>query len=147
MSDHRYGGVSDQAKAVRQRLADAEVLLAGERWRGAMYLAGYVVECALKHRLMGMHGCQRLSQLERTLQQRGLIGPGQSVFTHVLDTLMRATGRMGQLRADHEARSRFSVVNQWVPAWRYSPDVGTREKAARFVEAVRFMVHWIDVNI
>jgi HEPN domain-containing protein len=34
-----------------ETLADAEVLLRHQRWKGAYYLCGYVVEIALKERI------------------------------------------------------------------------------------------------
>ncbi len=40
-------GVSEQEKAGKHRMQDARVLLNAGRWRGAMYLAGYSVECLL----------------------------------------------------------------------------------------------------
>ena len=36
------------AAAARRHLIDAAVLLHQERWDGAVYLSGYVIECALK---------------------------------------------------------------------------------------------------
>jgi len=59
MSKFLYQGITQQRKAALKRLRDAEFLLAVEEtvtWRrskgpharGAMYLAGYAVECKLK---------------------------------------------------------------------------------------------------
>jgi hypothetical protein len=39
-------------RVAQQRLEDAQVLLGGERTTGAVYLAGYAVECALKALLL-----------------------------------------------------------------------------------------------
>jgi hypothetical protein len=47
-----FYGISEQAKAGKHRLDDAHVLFNGARWRGAMYLAGYAIECRLKTKLM-----------------------------------------------------------------------------------------------
>ena len=44
MNRNLHDGVSEQANASRQRLADAKVLRKASRWRGAMYMAGYAVE-------------------------------------------------------------------------------------------------------
>jgi len=52
MARYRHSGRSDQAKASQKRLADAHRLQHEARWRGAMYLGGYSVECKLKARLM-----------------------------------------------------------------------------------------------
>ena len=48
MSRNLYYGVSEQGKAGKHRLDDARALLNSVRWRGAMYLAGYAVECLLR---------------------------------------------------------------------------------------------------
>jgi len=41
MNRDLHHGISEQAKASRHRMDDARVLLNGERWRCAMYIAGY----------------------------------------------------------------------------------------------------------
>ena len=60
MTRDSFYGVSEQGKAGKHRLEDARVLLKADRWRGAMYMAGYSVECLLKTRLMRMFGCRHL---------------------------------------------------------------------------------------
>jgi HEPN domain-containing protein len=41
---HRF----ELRQLAEDRIADAAILLAGGRWSGAYYLAGYAVECGLK---------------------------------------------------------------------------------------------------
>ena len=48
MSSLRQRNGDDYPDAAHKHLADAKVLMAGGRHDGAAYLAGYVVECALK---------------------------------------------------------------------------------------------------
>lgn len=48
MSPTRQSNDDDYPAAAGKHLADAHVLLAGARYDGTAYLAGYVVECALK---------------------------------------------------------------------------------------------------
>jgi len=48
MSYDLYGGISEQSKASKHRLDDARALLNAGRWRSAMYLSGYAVECLIK---------------------------------------------------------------------------------------------------
>ena len=43
MAREHYHGISEQSKAAKHRWDDAQPLFAAERWRGAMYLAGYSV--------------------------------------------------------------------------------------------------------
>ena len=73
MSHDLYIGVSEQSKASMHRLDDARALINAERWRGAMYMAGYAVECLLKTKLMQVYGCRTLRELENELQRRGLL--------------------------------------------------------------------------
>jgi HEPN domain-containing protein len=58
----------DYAKAAAKHLRDSEVLLRGERWDGAAYHAGFVVECTLSALLVASGGStdrgHNLSELE-----------------------------------------------------------------------------------
>lgn len=68
MSRDAHSGISEQRKASVHRMTDAEKLFEAERWRGAMYLAGYSLECRLKCRLMEKLQCPTLQQLESELR-------------------------------------------------------------------------------
>lgn len=146
MARDRHSGVSEQSKASRHRLDDARALLNADRWRGAMYMAGYAVECMLKAKLMRMFDCRQLRELEEELQRRGLLSAAASVYSHQLGMLLRLTQRMDQLRSDRAFWPQFNMVNRWVPAWRYSADLSNREDAQDFLDAVTRIVHWIEHN-
>ena len=60
MNRDLHYGISEQAKASRHRLDDAKALLDASRWRCAIYIAGYAVECLLKTKLMQMYNCRHL---------------------------------------------------------------------------------------
>lgn len=64
MSRYEHAGRSEQAKAGVKRYIDAQRLQEQRRWRGAMYLAGYSVECKLKVYLMEKYALDTLAQLE-----------------------------------------------------------------------------------
>jgi len=81
MNRNLHYGISEQAKASRYRLDDAQVLLNAARWRCAMYIAGYAVECLLKTKLMQMYNCRHLRELEDELQRRGVLPAHGTVFT------------------------------------------------------------------
>ena len=51
MNSNLQNGISELARASRHRFADARALLREARWQGAMYIAGYAVECLLKTKL------------------------------------------------------------------------------------------------
>ena len=56
MNSNLQNGISELARASRHRFADARALLREARWQGAMYIAGYAVECLLKTKLMHIYG-------------------------------------------------------------------------------------------
>ena len=62
-----FQGRTDLHKAGLKRLGDAKALLrkGRARGRGAMYLAGYAVECKLKAIAMEIYDCWTLEQLAR----------------------------------------------------------------------------------
>jgi len=147
MSHDLYSGVSEQSKASAHRLDDARVLLNAERWRGAMYMAGYAVECLLKTKLMQVYGCRTLRELEDELQRRGVLDEHATVFTHQLELLLRLTQRSDQLRQHRTLWPQFTLVNRWLPAWRYTADMANRQDAEDFLEVVAQIMHWIENNV
>jgi HEPN domain-containing protein len=142
-----FYGVSEQAKAGRHRMDDARALLNATRWRGAMYIAGYSLECVLKTKLMHKFNCRHLRELEDELQAKGILPAASTVFTHQLELLLRLTNAIDRLRQNKEQWQRFNMVNRWVPAWRYAADLSNSEDAKDFVEAVEKLSHWIDHNV
>ena len=142
-----YTGVSEQAKASTHRLDDARALLNAGRWRGAMYMAGYAVECLLKTKLMQMYSCRALRDLEDELQRRGVLAEHATVFTHQLELLLRLTQRFDQLRQHRMLWPPFALVNRWIPAWRYTSDVANRQDATDFLEAVAQIMQWLEHNV
>jgi len=74
MARSEFHGMSEQRKAAIKRLRDARFLLdqqTGQNWRdqsglhsrGAMYLAGYAIECKLKAIAMETFRCRTLEEL------------------------------------------------------------------------------------
>ena len=118
MTQDLYFGISEQSKASKHRLDDARALLNAVRWRGAMYMAGYALECLLKTKLMQMYSCRNLRELEDELQQRGVLEMQATVFTHQLELLLRLTQSMDRLRQNRLLWPQFNLVNRWLPAWR-----------------------------
>jgi hypothetical protein len=146
MARETHGGISEQAKASRHRWDDALVLRGAARYRGGMYLAGYSIECLLKTRLMRIHRCQNLEGLEKELIEQKLLGEASTVYTHHLEGLIGLAGGRDRLRADAILWRKFNIVNRWLPAWRYNPDLSGEEEADRFFEAARAIRDWIEHN-
>ena len=142
-----FSGVTEQAKAAKHRLDDARSLFKEQRWRRTMYMAGYGVECSLKAKLMKRFRCWTLQELEDHLHAKNLL-PGQfTIFTHQLMLLLRLTGSAAVLQRDRGLWPQFVLVNEWLPAWRYSPDLGRREDAEDYLNAGTTMAKWIENNV
>ncbi|MCB0065385.1 MAG: HEPN domain-containing protein [Caldilineaceae bacterium] len=73
----------------KARLEDAEVLLAANRYDGAMYLCGYAVELALKARI-----CRTLKWAGYPSTRKEFEGY-QSLRTHDLKVLLHLSGNVG----------------------------------------------------
>ena len=140
-------GVSELGKAGKHRLDDAWSLINAVRWRGAMYLAGYSVECLLKTKLMRMFDCRHLRELEEELIRRKALPAQATVFTHQLELLLGLTKAKDRLRQNEENWRSFNIVNRWIPAWRYTADLSNKDDAIDFVEAVKKVSQWIEHNI
>jgi HEPN domain-containing protein len=147
MGRESYFGVSEQAKASRHRLDDARALFNSCRWRGALYLAGYAIECRLKTKLMRMFDCRHLQELEEELQRRGALAGRETVFTHQLEVLLQLTQARDRLRSERQVWPQFALANRWLPAWRYSADLSNKEDAEDFLSAVDSVLRWIDYNL
>jgi HEPN domain-containing protein len=141
-----FGGVSEQRKAAKHRFDDARALFDRKRWRGAMYLGGYSVECLLKTKLMRRHDCHNLRELEETLQGARLLAADTTIYTHQLELLLRLAQGIDRLRQNQSLWRLFNIVNLWMPAWRYNPDLSSREDAEDFLESVEKVSHWIESN-
>ena len=148
MNSNLQNGISELARASRHRFADARALLREARWQGAMYIAGYAVECLLKTKLMHIYGCRTLGDLEDELQRRFILPTHGTVFTHQLEVLLRLAPGWNRLMQNREMRRLFSnKVNKWTPTWRYTSMQATREEATEFIDSVDTVMRWVDNNI
>jgi hypothetical protein len=111
MTRDLFYGASEQAKAGKHRLDDARALLNSVRWRGAMYLAGYSVECLLKTKLMRRFDCRHLRELEEELQRRGVISAHATIFTRQLELLLRLAQGLDRLRQNEPMWRLFNLLS------------------------------------
>ena len=101
----------------RERIKDAEALLAAERFEGAMYICGYAVEMALKARI-----CRTLRwpDFPQTDSEFGGQNRKYSPFKrHLLNLLLSYSGREDQIRNRFTAQ--WTLVDSWDPQSRYNP--------------------------
>ena len=107
MSRLQQSNGDDYPEAALKHLRDADALVRGRRFDGAAYLAGYVVECALK----------TLIQVESGEARHG------HKLTKLLDVLdelaVHAKTRTGRLYISAAASFKAADVRAWTPEMRY----------------------------
>jgi HEPN domain-containing protein len=120
--------------AALQRFEDAQILFDNNRATGAVYLAGYAVECFLKAVL--------LDRTPRSKQQavwnsfRGKAG-------HNLDSLQYAVGRVGVSLPPGLLRH-FLKVSSWTTDLRYYAGSKKRDDARDFLQSAAQLLEWLE---
>jgi HEPN domain-containing protein len=118
-----------------QRYEDAVVLLRAEHTTGAVYLAGYGVECILKALVLSTSAPAARSQMLKLfrgtkahdfewLRTQYLLGAGPPFSREVIEA--------------------FTLVNTWSTGMRYLPRKLRKDAAASFLTAARNIIHWAD---
>jgi HEPN domain-containing protein len=110
------------------RSREAKILFAAGEYRGAYYLAGYSVECALK-------GCFAKAVKRYDFPEKGRT---DKVFTHELQTLLKHATLNAELEVEYKGNPLFAAcwdeVIKWSEASRYS--VWTRNQAEALLGAI-----------
>ena len=114
------------------RYAEAESLREGHP-SGAIYLAGYVVECYLKWALCRRSGIQYLQDHPvGGLADRLTSGKG-----HILEYVAEMTGYDAHMQASPAVQRAFQVAASWSPNLRYAKACGGPREVTQFLAAVR----------
>lgn len=80
----------DLSNIAQTRLGDAQALLSGNRFDGAVYLAGYVIELALKAKIVAVHNFdfpESDSEKKQTFPFNGKNIKREKLWTHNLSEL------------------------------------------------------------
>jgi len=113
---------SDFIKLTKIRLQEARTLLKAERFKGAYYLCGYAVECALKARIAKQ--TRRYDFPDKDRANRS--------YVHDLVQLVRLGGiepdLKDKMQVDSAFRANWNVVKDWSEDSRYE---GRSEQEAR----------------
>jgi HEPN domain-containing protein len=113
----------------RIRLADAQALFAAGRFGATYYLAGYVVECALK-------ACIAKGTAQYDFPDRKL---AEQSWTHSLGDLVAVAGLRADLdaarRADPNFEDHWATVVQWSEHFRYHEGI-TQQDVREILEAL-----------
>jgi hypothetical protein len=152
MSRNEFIKIAEQRKAAFKRLRDAVALLdeqPTEDWskrngfhaRGAMYLAGYAIECKLKAIAMEVNGCRTL----RELRDKWMVGEHE-IYSHGLEAIAKKLPLYSRFRLSTVWRDFAGQVNHWRPSWRYDPADHPNRRAAEFIAAVQSVYNWLESN-
>lgn len=140
MSRYTHGSRSSLARAGIARRIDAENLYNAGRFAGAVYLAGYKVECALKVALMEVARVDHLRELEGWLRSRLRVGP--ETMLHNVEVLsehhpgvLRMLANPGQ-PTNREMLKARNDCNRWRAEGRYDPRALDAKSALSRLEAV-----------
>jgi HEPN domain-containing protein len=110
------------------RLEDAKVLLERERWAGAYYLSGYVVECALKACLL-----RHLGDSGAIFGEQSYLKRLSECWTHDLVKLVGLAGLDAEFGASRQSNSAldgfWGVTKDWNERSRYEETAEADAKA------------------
>lgn len=109
-----------------ERLNDAKVLYASERYDGAFYICGYAIELGLKYKI-----CKTLDWDEYPVSGKGA-EKHKSFKTHKFDDLLHYSGIEKQKHAFVEE---WSAVMKWDSEIRYSFVKQTSQDVKLMIEA------------
>ena len=119
-----------------ERLDDAKVLHEHGRFSAAHYLAGYVVECALKACIAKQTRAEEFPPKERVVKK---------YYTHDLAGLMAGAELGGeledQIEKDKESAKRWRLVKQWNENQRYAHH--KEIEAKELIEAIEHPDHGV----
>ena len=138
MPDESYLGTamnrSDFQKMAKRRLKDAKTLLEQERYSGAYYLCGYVVECGLK-------ACIAKQTKKFDFPPKAT----NQIYTHDLTMLVKSAGLKLTLNKDlmkkPKLQKNWSVVKDWNEISRYEPH--TSKEAKSLYNAISHKTHGV----
>ena len=117
--------------------------------RGAVYLAGYAAECALKEYIISREPvAESLSGVVRRRRARNESTPDLiSAAGHNLAILLTFSGLESELDLDQARKKDWALCLRWKSTWRYAPRLRDVEFAREFVGAVERIHQWVGRRV
>ncbi|OHB80046.1 MAG: DNA-binding protein [Planctomycetes bacterium RBG_16_55_9] len=126
----------DFQKLTQERLKDVEALLQKQRYSGAYYLCGYVIECALKACI-----AKQTKEFDFPPERKVI----DAIYTYDLMKLIKSAGledmHNKDLENDKKLKVYWSVVERWSEASRY--EECDQEKARDIYQAITDEEHGV----
>ena len=121
-----------------QRYEDAQILLDAAHTTGAVYLAGYAIECILKSLLLSTLAVG---------PREAMIKSFRGAKAHDFDWLRTKYLKDRHARFPPEITEAFSLVNVWSTDLRYQPRTMKTEEAESFLGSVSIIILWAKNRI
>jgi hypothetical protein len=118
-----------------QRHEDAQILLRADHTTGAVYLAGYGVECILKALVLSA-----LATAART----AMLNSFRGARAHDFEWLRTQYLENGGSRFPRGIPEAFTLVNDWSTDMRYLPRTLKADEAEGFLDATGKILRWAD---
>jgi hypothetical protein len=118
-----------------QRHDDAQVLLRADHTTGAIYLAGYGVECILKALILNSLA---------VIARRGMLNSFRGARAHDYEWLRTQYFENGGARFLRDVTEAFTFVNDWSTDLRYLPRIVKADEAEAFLSAAEQIIKWAD---
>jgi hypothetical protein len=118
-----------------QRYEEAEILKRADKTTGAVYLAGYGIECILKALvLMAVPAAKRLETLRLFRGNKA----------HEYEWLRSLYLTNSNSRFPPDITQHFTLVNDWSTDLRYTPQSVRDDEAEAFLAAAVAIINWAD---
>ncbi len=111
-----------------ERFEDAQSLYNSRRWHGAIYLAGYAIECLLK--------CA-------AGQRTGTVYLDSMLETHKLDILMPASGLLPELKTVGLFTIWSTFSQRWDTSLRYTCNLFRDKDGRLFFQQITQLYEWL----
>jgi len=122
-------------RAAKQRFADAQLLLNADRTTGAVYLAGYTVECFLKALL--------LASVAPRLRRK-LLDEFRGSRAHNMEWLGTLYRQHGDTAIPLDVSRHLSRLAPWSTDLRYATGMLGRREADQFLKSVIAITNWAE---
>ncbi len=120
-------------RCARQRYDEAKVLFEAERNTGAVYLAGYSIECILKSLILAA---------SPPVKRTGIIKTFRGVKAHDYDWLRSYYLKKGGAQFPRDVTRHFASVNVWSTELRYLPREVRAHEAQEFLKSALAILRW-----
>ena len=118
-----------------QRHEDAQILLRADHTTGAVYLAGYGIECMLKALVLSA-----VAPAART----EMLNSFRGARAHDYEWLRTLYLENGGARFPRKMTESFTLVNDWSTDMRYLPRTLKADEAEGFLAAAENIIRWAD---